>query len=102
MLKQTQKLPYIAVFKLASGEEFFAKVTDETPTEYRLHKPLCLVPAQGGLQFAPLMMFADPSEDVVMPKPIMHSIPHPSFLSSYESAISGIALPSASKGKLIV
>jgi len=101
MLKQTQKIPYIAVFKLASGEEFFAKVTDETPVGYTLHKPLCLVPTQGGLQFAPLMMFADPKADIFMPKPVMCSEPHPTFLSTYESAISGIALPSAPKGKII-
>ena len=93
MLKQTQQLPYIGIFKLSSGEEFIGKVTDETAVSYTISNPRCLVQTERGLQFAPLMMLGELEGDVTVPKPLISSKPNNSLLGQYESSISGIALP---------
>lgn len=94
MLKpQTQQLPYIAVFKLGSGEEFIAKVVDEDMGKYVLSKPLCIVPSQQGLSFAPFMMLANPEKTINLPKPMITAEPSENILQQYESAITGIAVP---------
>lgn len=94
MLQQKQQtLPYIGVFKLTSGEEFIAKVIDETMISLTVSKPLCMVPTERGLQFAPLMMMADLESTVQIPKPVIQSKPNDKLLGQYESATTGIALP---------
>lgn len=96
MLKQTQQVPYVGVFKLASGEEFIGKVVEETAVMYIVSKPRCLVNTERGLQFAPLMMLGDPNDDVFVPKPVIYSKPNEPLLNQYESSISVIALPKKS------
>ena len=97
MLQQKQQtLPYIGVFKLNSGEEFIAKVVDETMVSLTVSKPLCMVPTERGYQFAPLMMMADLDANVQIPKPVMQGKPNDQLLNQYESATSGIALPQKS------
>ena len=96
MLLNKQDTPYIRVFKLGSGEEFIGKVVSETVVSYNVSKPMCLVPTEKGLQFAPFMMLADQSSEVVIPKPVIYSAPADSLTTQYESVTSGIALPKKS------
>lgn len=94
MLKQpTQSTPYFRIFKLGTGEEFIAKVTEETMTDYTVSKPLCLVPTQQGLQFAPLLMLASMDKPVTLPKPIINAEPNADIQQQYETATTGVAVP---------
>jgi len=94
MLTQKQKdIPYIGVFKVGSGEEFIAKVVDETMIAYRVEKPLCMVATDTGLRFAPFLMMADPDKVVIVPKPVVIGEPSGQLQSQYEQATSSIALP---------
>lgn len=93
MLVSNKKLPYISVFKTHSGEEFIAKVVDESITSYTVEKPLCMIPTERGLQFAPFMMMADPEKEVSLPKPMITSAPREQICNQYEAATSKIAVP---------
>jgi hypothetical protein len=94
MLKQpTQTTPYFRVFKLTTGEEFIAKVTEETMMDYTLSKPLCLVPTEQGLRFAPLLMIADIDKPITVPKPVINAEPNKDILQQYETATTGVAVP---------
>jgi len=94
MLLQKQKeTPYIAVFKMPSGEEFLCKVIEETITHYVVSKPLTIGQTQTGIKFVPIMILADPEKNVVVPKPVMAGEPSAAVQQQYESIISGIALP---------
>ena len=94
MLTQKQKdIPYIAVFKTNSGEEFIAKVVDETIMAFSVEKPLCMVPTDGGLRFAPFIMMADPDKVINVPKPIITGTPLGKLEEQYQQSISSIALP---------
>lgn len=93
---QKQNTPYIQVFKMNSGEEFIGKVVDETVVSYTITKPMCLVPAERGLQFAPFMMLADQDKPVTVPKPVIYSTPSEKLIAQYESVTSGIAIPAKS------
>lgn len=56
MIKNTKLQNEIVSVKLSSGEEVIAKLM-VLHSEYAvLHKPVCLVPAEQGLSFAPFMM----------------------------------------------
>lgn len=93
MLKQpTQDFPYIAVFKIASGEEFIGEIIDETMMAYKVKKPLCMVPTEKGFQFAPFMLMADTESYVQVPKPVIIASPAKNLKASYEQATSPIAL----------
>lgn len=96
MLQNKQEVPFIGVFKLSSGEEFIGKVIEETVVSYIVSKPRCLVQAQQGLSFAPLMMLGDPSANVSVPKPVIHTRPMEALSTQYESSISGISIPQKS------
>lgn len=94
MLKPTtQELPYFRVFKLTTGEEFIGKVIDETLIDYTISKPLCLVPTERGLQFAPLLMIANIDKPIKVPKPIINAEPNPDIQQQYETATTGVAVP---------
>lgn len=94
MLKQTQKeVPYIQIFKLGTGEEFIAKVVEETLGNYLVNKPLCMVPTQEGLRFAPLLMMANMDKNISIPKPVIHAEPASDLEQQYESITTGVALP---------
>ena len=97
MLTQPQKtIPYIGVFKLASGEEFIGKVIDENAVGYSVSMPLCLIPVEAGAQFAPFLMMGDPKQPISVPKPVITATPPDSIVNEYESRTSGIALPKKS------
>jgi len=97
MLTQKQKeTPYIAIFKLGSGEEFVCKVVEETMSSYIVSKPLTLGQTPKGLQFVPILMMADQDKNVVIPKPVIEGVAPPELESQYESITTGIALPQKS------
>ena len=93
MLKQTQQVPYIGIFKTATGDEFIARVTEETMYGYLVEKPLCMVSTEQGLRFAPFLIMADQEKAINIPKPVITATPAAQLKAQYESAISGIALP---------
>ena len=100
MLTQKQQtLPYIGIFKLGSGEEFIAKVIDETMIGFTIIKPLCMVPTEKGFQFAPLVMMGDMEASVNLPKPVISTTPNKQLMEQYESTISPIIVPP--KGTII-
>ncbi|HEY6436783.1 MAG TPA: hypothetical protein VIY47_09335 [Ignavibacteriaceae bacterium] len=92
-MQKQQELPYISVFKMGTGEEFIAKVVDETPESYSVQKPFVIVANQQGLQFAPFLMMGDPEKPISIPKPVIKTAPSSSFQSQYEQATSSIVLP---------
>ena len=94
MIKQST--PYTAIFKTNSGEEFIANVVEENSNSFIVEKPLCMIAAGNGLQFAPFMMMADPDKAVTVPKPVITASPAGSLESQYEQAISKIVLPKKS------
>ena len=85
--------PYIAVLKLPSGEELIGKIVSKTMTEYVVNKPLVLVNTQQGVQFAPLMLMADQSSDIILRNVCAEATPVKQLETDYQSAVSGIALP---------
>jgi hypothetical protein len=50
----------IASFKLTSGEEVVARVSNITDTAYVLSKPMVLIASQQGLGLAPFMFSVNP------------------------------------------
>lgn len=96
LLQKKQELPYIGVFKLGSGEEFIAKVVNETETDITVTKPLCMVPTERGLSFAPLFMMGDMEAPVSLPKPIIQTKANEQLVSQYETSTTGIVLPKKS------
>ncbi len=46
----------VVSMKMASGEEVVGSYQDENETSYTIDKPVCLVPTQEGVGFAPFMM----------------------------------------------
>lgn len=100
LLKKQNTVPFVGVFKIASGEEFIGKVVAETATSYTIAKPLCMVGTDKGFQFAPFIMMGDMDADVELPKPVIQTEPNKTILDQYETATSPIALPK--KGSIIV
>jgi hypothetical protein len=99
MLKQQpRQTPFIAVFKLSTGEEIIATVKEETDTVYSLKNPLQMVMGQRGPQFAPWMMMADTNLTVDVKKAsiVGETKPLAELEGQYESITTGIALPQKS------
>lgn len=96
MLKEKHTTPYIAIFKLLSGEEFVCKVISEDPVSYTVSKPLTIGQTPKGVQFVPILMLADPDKHVTIPKPVICGTPTSELESQYESVTTGIALPQKS------
>lgn len=46
----------VVSLKLNSGEELIGSYQDENETQYTIDKPVCLVPVEQGISFAPFMM----------------------------------------------
>ena len=93
LLQKQQTLPYIGVFKLNSGEEFIAEVTEESAVSFTVSKPLCMVPTEKGLQFAPFIMMGDLDSDVTIPKPVIQASPNKAIRDQYATSVSPIAMP---------
>lgn len=93
MLQNKKDTPYIGVFKSQSGEEFIAKVIEETMISFTVKMPLCMIPTEQGMRFAPFLMMADPEKPLTIPKPIITGSPAPKLEEQYEQATTSIALP---------
>lgn len=93
LITKPKETPYIGVFKVGTGEEFIARVTEETDNHYKVEKPLCMVGTEQGLRFAPFLMMADPDKAVTIPKPVITTDPAGQLQSQYEQATSSIMIP---------
>ena len=92
LISKPKETPYIGVFKTGSGEEFIARVTEETSDYYKVEKPLCMVGTEQGFRFAPFLMMADPDKPVMLTKPMIAAEPAKQLQSQYEQATSSIVL----------
>ena len=96
LIPKQQTTPYIAIFKLSSGEELVCKVVNEDAVSYTVSKPLTIGQTPKGVQFVPVLMLADPDKHVTIPKPVICGTPTSELESQYESVTTGIALPQKS------
>lgn len=98
LLPKENKIPYIRIFKLVTGEEIIARVANEDNDILYLEKPLQMVMGQRGLQFAPFMMMVDQDKklNIRKDKIISDGPPAVEIEGQYESITTGIALPQKS------
>jgi hypothetical protein len=92
LLTKPKETPYIGLFKVGTGEEFVARVIEETADYIKVEKPLCMVGTEQGLRFAPFLMMADPDKAVTIPKPVISAEPAKALQAQYEQATSSIVL----------
>jgi len=92
LLSKPKETPYIGLFKVGTGEEFIARVTEETSDYIKVEKPLCMVGTDQGLRFAPFLMMADPDKSIMIPKPLISAEPASALQKQYEQATSTIVL----------
>ena len=89
----------VVSFKLTSGEELIARVTEDRTTEYVLAKPMALLnTANGGLGMMPTPIAANPQEPQVLNKHAvaLHGKCQPDLASQYMEKTTGLV--TASKG----
>lgn len=91
-IQRQKETPYIGLFKVGTGEEFIARVIEETSDYIKVEKPLCMVGTEQGLRFAPFLMMADPDKSVTIPKPVISADPAWALQKQYEQATSTIVL----------
>lgn len=58
----------VITLKLTSGEELVAKLTEETPTYYKLSKPMVIGMGQKGPGLMPYLFTVHPDKDVKLLK----------------------------------
>jgi hypothetical protein len=58
----------VITLKLTSGEEIVAKLVDETPTHYKLSKPMVIGMGQKGPGLMPYLFTVAPEKDVKLLK----------------------------------
>jgi len=97
-----EKLPYIRIFKMITGDEIIAKVVEETTDEFLVEKALHLVQGQQGIQFAPYLILADPDKQFSINKNLVpaNAPPVDKLVTQYLSLTSGIQIQQ--KGSIIV
>lgn len=85
----------IYTFKFATGEEVIAKVKDVSMAEVTVHAPLQLTSNAQGVGLAPAFFTISDNADATFFKTglIAFFEPDINFVTSYESAVSGIELP---------
>ena len=100
-----QKYPKTLVLKLASGEEVIGTVTDANSSgtgfveaigsgnRFVINKPVMIVQSQQGLHFAPFLVMANQGKGVTITNVVAYADPSDEMERSYQSAMSGIALP---------
>ena len=86
----------IYAFKFVTGEEVIAKVIGATMIDITVHAPLQLTSNTQGVGLAPAFFTISDGADATFFKTglISYFIPDENFITSYESAVSGIELPS--------
>lgn len=93
LITKPKETPYIGVFKVSTGEEFIARVIEDTGEFIKVEKPLCMIGTEQGLRFAPFLMMADMDKPVTIAKPMVSAEPAGQLRSQYEQATSSIVLP---------
>lgn len=94
LISKEQDTPYIAIFKLISGDEFICKVVHQSDIEYVVSKPLTIAQTEQGLRFVPVVMMAELDENFKIPRNIVIvGKPAKELENQYQSATSGILLP---------
>jgi hypothetical protein len=58
----------VVTMKIISGAEIIAKLVEETPTHYKLSKPMVLNISQQGIALMPYILSVDPEVQVEMTK----------------------------------
>ena len=87
----------VANFKLLTGEEILARITEDKADEYILYKPMALLNTpNGGLGMMPIPIASDPLNPVVLNKHAVafHSKCEQSLATQYLEKTTGIAMPS--------
>ena len=84
-------------FKLNSGEELIAKVTDIFTEEntIKISEPVSIAPAQGGMQMIPSMFTAEPGTSVTLntTSVAMYAETEDGIKMKYIEATTGIKVP---------
>lgn len=96
---QPKGTPYITVFKISTGEEIIAMVTEVHNDYFRVKSPLQMVMTQQGTQLVPFMLLGAPTTQFKIYKNLIIAEPEevlPEVSSHYESVVTGIALPKKS------
>ena len=60
------KIGSVTTFKLNSGEELVAKITEVSDTHLALESPVSIAPGPHGMGLVPSMFTADPSQTVTL------------------------------------
>jgi hypothetical protein len=95
LLEKPRSFPCVMVFKLSTGEEIIANVTEDKQSNYVVEKPLQMAMGQQGPQFAPFMMMADMDKVMPLNKALLVSYTdaNPKIEEQYRTITSTIALP---------
>lgn len=82
----------IVCFKLANGDETVAKIIEETPDTYIVHKPCTVVPSAQGLGLMQSLFSADINNNITLNKRhvMMHSPVVDQIESHYIQTTTGI------------
>lgn len=88
----------VYTFKLASGEEFIAKVTGEEPDRYTVTEPISTVIGPQGLQMMPSLFSANQDKPVLLNKTSIAMIAQSrdDVRAKYIEATTGITTPTKS------
>lgn len=84
----------VVTFKLTSGEELIGKLAEETPTHYKISRPLVLSMTQQGIGMVPYLFTVDPKKDVRLNKSAVTvaEATDKDFADQYVQGTTGIAL----------
>lgn len=58
----------VATFKLTNGDEIVAKVTEDTPQEFKIERPCTVVPSQKGIMLIASLFTSEPDIKVILSK----------------------------------
>lgn len=95
LLEKPRSFPCVMVFKLSTGEEIIANVTEDKSTTYLIEKPLQMAMGQQGPQFAPFIMMGDMDKAMPLNKALLvaWTDANPKIEEQYRTVTSTIALP---------
>lgn len=84
----------VVTIKLTSGEEIIGRLEEETPTHYKLGKPLVLTASPQGLGMAPYLFTVSPDKSVPLNKSTVTVIltTDKQFADQYIQGTTGIKL----------
>jgi len=82
----------VVSMKLVNGDEFVAKLIDETTTEYKVEQPMTVIPAQTGIRLIPSMFTVEPGQVFEIDKShiMMHNAAADQVADHYRELTTGI------------